>query len=106
MPKDKKNISEVNTWNVRCYSQFGNGHPNDHYVGFKQEADQLLVWAGLTETYPHQKSFDLRGQFPGKLISKRVGWPRPPCLPDLAICAFFLWCHLKQAVKPATKDIG
>ena len=151
--------SEVNTRNVRCYSHFGDGHPDDHYVEFKQGADQLMVWAGLTGSGvllgPHfvwrdrrmdtqeylrivrynvvQRDFQrhninrlnawwqqdgatvytsnrsiayLRGRFPGKLISKRGDWPWPPRSPDLAICDFFLWGHLKQAIwtKPVNQQ--
>ena len=37
----------MNTRNVICYSQYGQGHPQDHYVGHKQGAEQLMVWVGL-----------------------------------------------------------
>ena len=40
----------------------------------------------------------LRGQFPGKLMSKHGDWPWPPRSPDLAICDFFLWGYLKQQI--------
>ena len=141
--------SEVNTRNVRKYCQFGNGHPDDHYVSFEQGADQLMVWIGLTGSGsilgPHfiqgnlntqeylrivrynvvQRDFRrlninrlqmwwqqdgasahtsnaslryLRGQFPGKVISKRGDWPWPPRSPDLTVCDFFLWGFLKQKI--------
>ena len=35
--------SEVNTRNVICYSQYGQGLPQDYYVGHKQGAEQLMV---------------------------------------------------------------
>ena len=38
----------------------------------------------------------LRGQFPGRVMSKRGGWPWAPRSPDLAVCDFFLWGYLKQ----------
>ena len=41
---------------------------------------------------------DLRGQFPGKLISKRGDWPWPPRSPDLSVCDFFLWGYLKHQI--------
>ena len=31
----------------------------------------------------------LRGQFPGRVMSKRGDWPWPPRSPDLAVCDFF-----------------
>ena len=40
--------SEVNTKNVIHYSAHGQGHPYDHYIEFKQGADQVMVWMGLT----------------------------------------------------------
>ena len=40
----------------------------------------------------------LRGQFPGKVISKRGDWPWPPRSPDLTVCDFFLWGFLKEAM--------
>ena len=40
--------SEVNSKNVIKYAQRGQGHPPDHYVEFKQGADQVMVWMGLT----------------------------------------------------------
>ena len=30
------------------YALHGNRHPEDHYVQFTQDADQVMVWAGLT----------------------------------------------------------
>ena len=40
--------SEVNTWNVRCYSLHRAGHPENHYIEFEQGADQVMVWIGVT----------------------------------------------------------
>jgi len=40
--------SEVNSRNVIKYSPYGQGHPPDHYIEFKQGADQVMVWMGLT----------------------------------------------------------
>ena len=40
--------SEVNTKNVVKYAEFGQGHPEDHYVDFEQGPDQVMVWMGLT----------------------------------------------------------
>ena len=40
--------SEINTRNVICYSEYGNGHPLDHYVEFNHGGDQVMVWVGLT----------------------------------------------------------
>ena len=40
--------SEVNTHNVIRYARSGQGHPQDHYIGNRQVADQVLVWVGLT----------------------------------------------------------
>ena len=40
--------SEVNTHNVIRYARYGEGHPQDRYIGNKQGADQALVWVGLT----------------------------------------------------------
>ena len=40
----------------------------------------------------------LRGQFPGRVISKRGDWPWPPRSPDLTVCDFFLWGYLKQRI--------
>ena len=40
--------SEVNTRNVIRYSEYGHGHPEDHYVEFQQGNDQVMVWMGLT----------------------------------------------------------
>ena len=40
----------------------------------------------------------LRGQFPGRIMGKRGDWPWPPRSPDLAICDFFLWGHLKLQI--------
>ena len=40
----------------------------------------------------------LRGQFPGRLMSKRGDFPWPPRSPDLAICDFFLWGYLKHQI--------
>ena len=40
--------SEVNSKNVIKYSRYGQGHPPDHYIEFKQGADQVMVWLGLT----------------------------------------------------------
>lgn len=40
--------SEVNTRNVVCYAERGDGHPEDHYVEFSQGADKIMVWVGLT----------------------------------------------------------
>lgn len=40
----------------------------------------------------------LRGQFPGRLMSKRGDWPWPPRSPDLTVCDFFLWGYLKHAI--------
>jgi len=40
--------SEVNTKNVVKYAEFGQGHPEDHYVEFEQGAGQVMVWMGLT----------------------------------------------------------
>ena len=40
----------------------------------------------------------LRGQFPGRLMSKRGDWPWPPRSPDLTVCDFFLWGYLKHQI--------
>ena len=40
--------SEVNSRNVIKYAEYGQGHPPDHYIEFKQGADQVMVWLGLT----------------------------------------------------------
>ena len=40
----------------------------------------------------------LRGEFPGKLMSKNGDWDWPPRSPDLTICDFFLWGHLKHTI--------
>ena len=40
----------------------------------------------------------LRGQFPGRVISKRGDWPWPPRSPDLTVSDFFLWWYLKQKI--------
>ena len=40
--------SEVNTHNVIRYARYGQGHPQDHHIGNRQGADQVLVWVGLT----------------------------------------------------------
>ena len=40
--------SEINSRNVRKYAARGHGHPNDHYVGCLQGAQQVMVWVGLT----------------------------------------------------------
>ena len=40
--------SEVNSKNVIQYAAYGQGHPDDHYIEFKQGADQVMVWMGLT----------------------------------------------------------
>ena len=40
----------------------------------------------------------LRGQFPGRVMSKRGDWPWSPRSPDLSVCDFFLWGHLKQQI--------
>ena len=38
----------MNTHNVIRYARYGQGHPQDHYIGKRQGADQVLVWVGLT----------------------------------------------------------
>ena len=40
----------------------------------------------------------LRGQFPGRVMSKRGDWPWPPRSPDLTVCDFFLWGYLKHKI--------
>ena len=40
--------SEVNTVNVIRHARYGEGHPQDHYIGNRQGADQVLVWGSLT----------------------------------------------------------
>jgi hypothetical protein len=40
----------------------------------------------------------LRGQFPGRVISKHGDWPWPPRSPDLTVCDFFLWGYLKHRI--------
>ena len=40
----------------------------------------------------------LRGQFPGRLMSKQGDWPWPPRSPDLTVCDFFLWGYLKHQI--------
>jgi hypothetical protein len=40
----------------------------------------------------------LREMFPGRLISLRDDIPWPSRSPDLAVCGFFLWGHLKAEV--------
>ena len=40
----------------------------------------------------------LRGQFPGRVISKHGDWPWPPRSPDLTVCDFFLWWYLKYMI--------
>ena len=141
--------SEVNKWNVVEYTRYGNGHPDDHYIGRKQGAGQVMVWLGLTghgdisgphfaennlntrehlriirynvvQRYFVNKGIDrnavwwqqdgapahtsnesmqyLRGQFPGKVISKRGDFLWPPRSPDLAILDFFVWGHLKHKI--------
>ena len=40
----------------------------------------------------------LRGQFPGRVVSKRGDWRWPPRSPDLAVCDFFLWGYLRQQI--------
>ena len=40
----------------------------------------------------------LRGQFPGRVISKHGDWPWPPRSPDLTVCDLFLWGYLKQRI--------
>ena len=39
---------EVNIHNVIRCARYGQGHPQDHYIGNRQGADQVLVWVGLT----------------------------------------------------------
>ena len=46
----------------------------------------------------------LRGQFPGKLISKRGDWPWPPRSPDLTPCDFFLWGYVKNKIWTVDQD--
>jgi len=49
----------------------------------------------------------LRQKFPGRLISRFGDVPWPPRSPDLSLCDFFLWGHLKSKVyqyKPQTLD--
>ena len=41
--------SEVIMKNDVHYARFGSGHPEHHYVNFKQGAGQLMVWVGLTK---------------------------------------------------------
>ena len=38
----------MNTHNVIRYARYGQGHPQDHYIGNRQGADEVLVWVGLT----------------------------------------------------------
>jgi len=40
--------SEVNSKNFVKYAAHGQGHPDDYYIEFKQGADQVMVWMGLT----------------------------------------------------------
>ena len=40
----------------------------------------------------------LRGQFPGKVLSNREDQDWPACSPDLTVCDFFLWGHLKHQI--------
>lgn len=40
----------------------------------------------------------LRGQFPGRVMSKRGDLPWPPRSPDLTVCDFFLWGYLKHRI--------
>ena len=39
--------SEVNRKNVVHYAQSREGHPENHFVNYKQGAGQLMVWVGL-----------------------------------------------------------
>ena len=34
--------------NVIRYERYGQGHPQDHYIGNRQCAGHVLVWVGLT----------------------------------------------------------
>ena len=141
--------SEVNSRNVIKYAPYGQGHPPDHYVEFKQGADQVMVWMGLTGSGqvfgPHfvrgrldAREYlriirycviqrDLRrlgiqrnnmwwqqdgapahtsnrainylsGQFPGRVLSGRGDQDWPARSPDLTVCDFFLWGHLKHQI--------
>ena len=63
--------------------------------------NQLNMWwrQDVSTAHTSGRSINnLRDQFPRKLINKRGDWPCLPHSLDLAICNFFLWGHLKQAI--------
>ena len=43
--------SEVNRKNVVHYAQSRKGHPENHFVNYKQGAGQLMVWVGLMKNW-------------------------------------------------------
>ena len=53
---------------------------------------------GVPAHTSNQSMHYLRGQFPGKVISKRGDVIWPPRSPDLAILDFFLWGYLKHKI--------
>lgn len=60
-----------------------------------------VVWFQQDGATPHTARISLnilRQMFPGRLVSLRgdLGWPARS--PDLSICDFFLWGHLKERV--------
>ena len=59
------------------------------------------MWWQQDGTPAHTSNETLRypkGQFPGRLMSKRGDCPWPPPSLDLAVCDFFLWGHLKHQI--------
>ena len=63
--------------------------------------DENTVWWQQDEASSHTSNATmryLRGQFPGRVISKHGDWPWPPRCPDLTLCDFFLWIYLKHKI--------
>lgn len=65
------------------------------------ELPRERVWFQQDGAAPHTATSVLallQETFPGKTISKGADVPWPPRSPDLSICDFFLWGHIKHLV--------
>lgn len=67
----------------------------------EQNVNRAAVWWQQDGAPAHTSNASLhylRGQFPGRVMSRRGDWPWPPRSPDLTVCDFFLWGYMKQAI--------
>ena len=97
--------SEVNTHDVIRYARYGQGHLQDHHIGNRQGADQVLVWVGLTGNREIYGPHFVRGNLDTREYLRIVRYnftrgdiPRSPRSPYLAVPGFFLWGYIKQKI--------